>query len=291
MNSNNELTDTCVCCKVTPCIDLLRHKKKDDELIGGELYVYKFLKHEGILSEDLQKFVCANGVLLQCACFIIGTAYSKNKNHFLTIICNEIVPDMKASFYLAMSGHYRQAILILRIIFENFLYGLYFHSEDYVFSKTSSAQKDVLNHFNSWISGSFRKSDDYLLDIIEKASFINKEERKAWANLFSRLSEFVHTLLHTSTGEKIKYGKVEIEGCYSEVKFDREKLAEWSKYYQNLLFLILFRIITIYPRTKQTSAVKLALKYIKSNFKDEKKEIANIYLENLIKMRVGKIAK
>lgn len=135
MGKKTDLKDSCAYCSITNCINLFRHRSDDDESVGGELYIYKQISHSRIINEELSKFVCSNGVLLQCACFIVGTSYVLNPDNFLTIISNEIVRDMKASFYLAMSGHYRQAILIQRCVFENFLYGLYFHTEDYLFQK------------------------------------------------------------------------------------------------------------------------------------------------------------
>lgn len=291
MTEETDLKDCCANCKVTNCIDLFRHTKKDDEFTGGELYVYKLLNHAKVMNKDFRSYTCVNGVLLRCACYIIGTAYTLNKNHFLTIICNEIVPDMKASYYLAMSGHYRQAILIQRCVFENFLYGLYFHSEDYIFSKNATDREDVLKKFNEWFSGGFRKSDDYLLDIIKKAGHITKNEKKEWGHFFNTLSEFIHTLRHTPTAKMVESRTTTVQGCYSEVKFDEEKLVEWSKYYQKLFLLIIYKLIMVYPRMKKKLAVKLALKHIKAEFKDIKEEVNDSYLDELLKMRSGKVKK
>jgi len=288
MGKKTDLKDCCAYCGITNCINLFRHTRDDDKLVGGELYVYKQLNHSGVLNEELAKHVCSNGVLLQCACFIVGTSYVLNPDNFITIISNEIVRDMKASFYLAMSGHYRQAILIQRCVFENFLYGLYFHTEDYVFSKSESDQKEIYAKFMAWINGGFRKSADYLLDIIQRGRLISKAEKKAWRTLFKELSQFVHTILKTPTGRKIKYGDVEIEGCYAVVEFNKDSLIEWSRYYQRVLFLVLCKLISLYPSVKREEAVKLALKFIRTEFKGIREELNNPYLEELLKMRVRK---
>ena len=288
MGKKTDLKDCCAYCGITNCINLFRHTKGDDKLVGGELYVYKQLNHSGVLNEGLAKHVCSNGVLLQCACFIVGTSYVLNPDNFLTIISNEIVRDMKASFYLAMSGHYRQAILIQRCVFENFLYGLYFHAEDYFFSKDAEDQEDVRKNFMSWIDGGFRKSDSDLLDIIQRGRLITKEEKKEWRTLFKELSQFVHTILKTPTGRKIKYGDAEIEGCYAVVEFNKDSLIEWSRYYQRVLFLVLYKLITLYPFVKKEEAGKLALKFIRTEFKDVREELSNPYLDQLLKMRSGK---
>lgn len=290
MGKKTDLKDTCASCKVINCIDLFRHTKNDNEFTGGELYVYKQLTHTKVINEELTRYICSNGRLLQCACFIVGSAYEEYSNHYLTNICIEIVRDMKSSFYLAMSGHYRQAILLQRCVFENFLYGLYFHAEDYVFSKSEDDQKIVQKNFKAWLNGkSPRKSTGYLLDIITKGGLISKEEKTEWHKLFNQLSKFVHTILHTPTGQAIKYGNVEISGCAAVVEFDKNSLTEWSGYYQTLLFLVLHKLLILYPSVKKKDAGKLALKFIKAEFKEFKGELKNPYLIELLKMRAGKL--
>lgn len=287
MGKKTDLKDSCAYCRVTNCINLFRHTKDDDELVGGELYVYKLLSHRKVW-EELAKHICSNGVLLQCACFIVGPSYGRIPEDYLTNICNEIVRDMKASFYLAMSGHYRQAILIQRCVFENFLYGLYFHTEDYFFSKSDEDREDVRRNFMSWIDGGFRKSDADLLDIIQRGGIISKAEKREWRTIFKELSQFVHTILKTPTGKKIKYENVEIKTCYSEVEFDKDNLIEWSRYYQKVFFLILYKLLILYPFVKKEEAGKRALKFIRAEFKDVKDELSNPDLDELLKMRSGK---
>jgi len=289
MGKKTDLKDSCAHCGVINCIDLFRHTRHDDKLVGGELYVYKLLNHSEVADrEELWRHICSNGALLQCGCYIVGTANELSPEDFLTIICNEIVRDMKASFYLAMSGHYRQAILIQRCVFENFLYGLYFHAEDYWFSRNAEEQEKVLENFMSWINGGFRKSDVYLLDIIERGRIISKAEKREWETLFNELSQFVHTILKTPTGKIIKYGNVEIKSCYSEVEFDSDGLIEWSRYYQKVFFLVLHKLVSIYPLVRTEEAGKLALKRIRAEFKDVREELKNPHLNELLKMRSGK---
>lgn len=285
MGKKTDLKDSCAYCNVINCIDLFRHGKDDGELVGGELYVYKLLNHSRVTDEGLTKHVCSNGSLLQCACFIAGPAYVGCPNDYLTNISIEIVRDMKASFYLAMSGHYRQAILIQRCVFENFLYGLYFHAEDYFYSKSEDDQKQVQKSFTSWMDGRFRKSDEYLLDIIERGGLITKTEKTEWRALFGQLSQFVHTILHTPTGRKIKYGNVEVSGCEAVVEFNKDSLIEWSKYYQRLFFLVLYKLLVLYPFVRKEEAGKLALKFIRAEFKSVKEELDNPYLNELLRMR------
>ena len=88
--------------------------------------------------------------------------------------------------------------------------------------------------------------------------------------------------------KKIKYENVEIKTCYSEVEFDKDNLIEWSRYYQKVFFLILYKLLILYPFVKKEEAGKRALKFIRAEFKDVKDELSNPDLDELLKMRSGK---
>lgn len=287
MVKKTDLKDSCACCHVINCINLFR-EYDDDKSAGGELYLYKQLSHSRIEDEELSTYVCSNGRLFECACFITNTLNELFPDDYLIKVSNETVRDMKASFYLSMSGHYRQAVIIQRCVFENFLYGLYFSTEYQKFSKNNEEKEEIESKFHSWIDGSFRKSDTYLRDIIQRGRVISKKENKSWGTLFNELSQFLHTILKTPTGKAIKYENVEIESCYSDVEFDKNGLKEWSKYYQRLFFLILHKLISLYPVVKKKEAGKLALGWLKAEFKDERRELNNQYLDDILKMRIKK---
>ncbi len=286
MKQKTDLRDTCAHCQVTNCIDLFRHLRDDNEFAGGELYTYQLLSHSFITKKGLAEHVCSNGRLLQCACFVIGTAYfNLSENEYLTIICNEIMRDLKTSFFLAMCGHYRQAILLQRCILENFLYGLYFSAEHYKFNKCNDDATTNQHNFKSWVKGGFRKQESYLLDIIEKAEINTKTETKEWKSLFNELSQFVHTILHTPMGRKIIDGNDEIPGCFAEVEFSEDGLIEWSGYFRKLVFLMLYKLLTLYPFIKKEGGGKLALRQIRAEFKSLQSKIKDPYLTQILKMR------
>ena len=281
MGEKTDLKDSCAYCKITNCLDLFRHTKEyGQQLIGGELYIYKQLKHSNIDEQKYRQYICLNGVLFQCLCFVINTSNVLFPEDPLAVICNEVVGDMKASLYLALSGHYRQAIIIQRCIFENFLYGLYFGTKYYKFSNDKSIQEDVVKEFNSWCKGNKSpKSTRELLDIIYIGRTISKDEKREWDRLYGDLSKFVHTILHTSTGEKIKEEikggkkerKTELNTCHAVVEFNEIKLKEWASYFQRLSFIILYKVIFLYPPIKNVNEGKTALWLIRTHFKNIKK--------------------
>ena len=255
-------------------------------------YVYKQINHSRVIDEKLENHVCSNGKLLQISCFISGTINESLPDDHLANISLEIVRDMKASFFLAMSGHYRQAILIQRCVFENFLYGLFFHSERYYFRNANIENVDKA--FKSWANGEHnKKSISYLLEIIERDGLISSEESKKWKDMYAQLSRFVHTILHTPIGQKIKYGGAMGKEfsflcedlCEAEVEFNKENLIEWSNYFQQILFLVLYKLIILYPLVKKEEAGRLALSYLRAEFKDAETTINDSYLSKLLKMR------
>ena len=287
MVKKTDLKDSCACCDVINCINLFR-KYDDDKSVGGELYLYKQLSHSRIENEELSTYVCSNGRLFECACFITNTLNELFPDDYVIKVSNETVRDMKASFYLAMSGHYRQAVIIQRCVFENFLYGLYFSTEYQKFSKNNEEKEEIQRKFHSWIDGRFRKSDTYLRDIIQRGGVISKKENKSWGTLFNELSQFLHTILKTPTGKTIKHENAEIKSCYSDVEFNKDSLMEWSKYYQRLFFLILYKLISLYPVVKKEEAGKLALKLLRAEFRDKRRELNNQYLDDILNMRIKK---
>lgn len=286
------LKDSCACCTQTDCVNLFK-RSDEDPLVGGEFYVYNQLTHSRIQDEQLEQDICSNGRLLECSCFIVTTLNELFPGDYLAVVCNEVVRDMKSSFYLAMSGHYRQAVIIQRCVFENFLYGLYFFVEQHVFSRDDNDRNDVYKQFQNWIKGEFRKSDKDLREIIQRGKLITKDEQKEWGKLFGKLSEFVHTIRRTPTGRLIKHSrdeiKFEIKGCYSEVEFNKEELIEWSAFYQRVIFLILYKLLILFPDVKKEDAGILALRFLRAEFKDSKRRSHDPYLDDILKMRGRKM--
>ena len=99
-----------------------------------------------------------------CACFVIATLNELFPNDYLIIVSNETVRDMKASFYLAMSGRYRQAVLIQRCVFESFLYGLYFFTDlflgiAFLVNEGIASRKIASNYLNELVKVGILKKE------------------------------------------------------------------------------------------------------------------------------------
>jgi|TARA_B100002003_G_C14037089_1_gene499753 hypothetical protein len=48
---------------------------------------------------------------------------------------------------------------------------------------------------------------------------------------------------------------------------------EWSQYYQKVFFLMLYELLVLYPFVKREETGRLALKFIRTEFKGVKDEI------------------
>jgi len=279
---DTDLKDTCACCEIIDCINLFDHKNEDPIFLGGELYLFKRFHHEKIMEEKLDNMVCSNGDLIQIACYLITDLNKRWPDEYVILTTNEVVRDMKASFFLAISGHYRQSIQILRCIFENFLYGMYFSTESKKFVHDDDGRKRLENNFRTWIEGDFQKNDCYLRDIIKKGGYITDWEYSNWGKLYAELCKYIHTIKQTLTGRKILHGDIEITDCYSVVEYNEERLLEWSKYYQQLFFLILYQLINMFPDVKKGKMGKEALKIIKQSFQEKKEKLDNMYLDKIL---------
>jgi hypothetical protein len=118
----------CLECNMIHCLNLLE-KSKDSSDAGQELYVYGLLGEKIRDNGALSAAVCANGKFLNASCFLLGRL--QDERSYLLDILTQAVRDFKASIFLAFSGHYRQAMQVLRCSFENIISGIYFQS-DYV---------------------------------------------------------------------------------------------------------------------------------------------------------------
>jgi hypothetical protein len=118
----------CIRCKVIECFDLFT-ESRDSVDAGNELYVYSILGKKVNENEDLEVYVCTNGRFLMSSCFLTTPIFADSKGSYLSDILIQVPRDFKASIFLAFSGHYRQAMQVLRCAFENIISGVYYHTD------------------------------------------------------------------------------------------------------------------------------------------------------------------
>jgi len=107
----------------------------------------------------------------------------------------QVTRDFKASIFLSFSGHYRQALQVLRCAFENLITGNYYQS-DLVKLVQEKARKEHFDRlekrYNAWRRegrGNIHKE----IEVLRRVGFLSIDEEKVWHELYSSLSKFVHT--------------------------------------------------------------------------------------------------
>jgi parallel beta-helix repeat protein len=211
---------SCLQCPHIVCINFLRHElsilnqpKRPSE---GEIYL-----------------PCIPGALLSALCDVIGDIDRNLGETPLTILLGQVLKDLRCSLFLFWSGHFRNAMQVLRPALENFLAAIYF---DYL----ENGRKE----FNKWASEKEEyKISDYLTYIEKKA--IRPEGREEWEKrrekieeLYSSLSEYLHAS---------KYKTLERHAtCFEALGIDQEKMDKWFSAFTTVITFVLEYLIEIY---------------------------------------------
>jgi len=260
--SEEEQNENCMRCELVDCLNLFK-KSKDSVDAGGELYVYSILIEKVKNKLDLGAYVCTNGRFLNASCFLTVPIFSDYRESYLCDILIQVTRDFKASIFLAFSGHYRQAMQILRCAFENIISGVYFQSDLIRLTKKKAKAEDfsrLKRRFNEWKKTgrvNIRKS----IEVLRRIDFLSMDEEKDWHELYNLLSRFVHTPEEFITYVK-HGGELKLKGdfvCPACTYFNEEQLIEWSDCFQSVFVVLLRTIAEFHPEAFDTESGKLAV--------------------------------
>ena len=270
MSEKEHLFD-CMRCDHFECLNLFK-KSEDSVDIGNELYVYSILG-EKVKKLDLTAHVCINGSFLNASCFLIFPIYTDHKESYLSDILIQVTRDFKATMFLAFSGHYRQAMQVLRCAFENIISGVYFHSDliDLTKKKANAADFSRLERrFNEWKKqgrGNIHKR----IEVLRRIGFLSMDEERDWHKLYGLLSRFIHTPEEFVTFVK-HADEFKLKGdiaCPAATYFNEEQLIEWSDCFQRVFANLLKTIVEFHPEAFDTESGKLAIpKFIEPQLKE-----------------------
>jgi len=209
--------------------------------------------------DELNKYVCRNGALLQATCFLVNPIIELEEKSYLEDVLYQSAKDLKASMFLAFSGHYRQAMQVLRCSFENLISGVYFHSDLRRLLKNGGAKEEFVRleeRFNNW-KKSGRVNIRASLEVLRRIGFLNRNEEKEWKELYSNLSRFIHTpeeyvcrIKHKDVLEKMD--------CLASTYFSEDALRTWSNSFQKVFVAILKTIMEYHPSVLETESGKMA---------------------------------
>jgi hypothetical protein len=269
--SEKEHLGDCINCKYIKCLNLFE-KSKDSEDAGNELYVYSILGKKIENKLDLSAHACTNGKFFNASCFLTGPIFTHHKESYLSDILIQVTRDFKASIFLAFSGHYRQAMQVLRCAFENIISGIYFQSDLISLTEKKATAEDfskLERRFNEWKKqgrGDVHKK----IEVLRRIGFLSMAEEKDWHNLYSLLSKFIHT-----PEEFVTYvshaGEIKLKGeivCPAQTYFNEEQLIEWSDRFQHVFVILLKTIAEFHPETFNTESGKIAVTIIEGHLKD-----------------------
>lgn len=249
-------------CNLIDCLKLFE-KSKDSVDAGRELYVYSLLGEKVKHNHDLGAHVCTNGRFLNASCFLAVPIFSDYRESYLCDILIQATRDFKASIFLAFSGHYRQAMQVLRCAFENIISGIYFQSDLVSLTKKKAKAEDfsrLKRRFNEW-KRTGRINIHRSIEVLRRIDFLSMDEEKDWHELYSLLSRFVHT-----PEEFITYvehgGELQLKGdiaCPACTYFNKEQIIEWSDCFQRVFVVLLKTIAEFHPEVFDTESGKLVV--------------------------------
>ena len=272
MSERKHLFD-CIKCELFKCLNLFE-KSKDSVDAGNELYVYSILGEKIKQKLDLTAYVCINGHFFNASCFLAVPIYTDCRESYLSDILIQVTRDFKASMFLAFSGHYRQAMQVLRCAFETIISGVYFQSDLVSLKKKEAKTEDFSRldgRFNDWKKqgrGDIHKS----IEVLRRIDFLSIDEERDWHELYRLLSKFIHTPEEFVT--RVKHGgELKRKGdfvCPAATYFNEEQLIEWSDCFQRVFVALLKTIQEFHPEAFDTESGKLAIaKQIEPHLKGE----------------------
>ena len=267
LSSKHKEAFKCDRCPEIHCLNLFDHLKKYKN-IGGELYIYKLLgKKMEEKYVELNKYVCKNGNLLRIVCFLVNPIAELEEESYLKDVLYQSAKDLKASIFLSFSGHYRQAMQVLRCSFENLISGIYFHSDLCQLRSENSTKEEFARlekRFNDWKKKG-RVNIRASLEVLGRIGFLTRDEEKDWKELYSNLSRFIHTPEEYVFTVKHKDVLKDIQmTCPSTTYFSEDALRAWSTSFEKVFVAILKTITEYHPFALGTKSGKLAVNQLRS---------------------------
>ncbi len=218
--------------------------------------------------DELNKHVCMNGELLGATCLLVNPITElEEKESLLKDVLWQSAKDLKASMFLAFSGHYRQAMQVLRCSFENLISGTYFHSDLCELRKRDSSNEEfaqLQRRFKDWKKDG-RVNIRASLEVLRRIGFLDFNEQEKWHELYRSLSRFVHTPEEYIFRVKHKEVQEDIEmTCPSTTFFSEDSLKAWSDSFQKVFLAIWKAVVEYHPFALNTKSGRMAVNRLRS---------------------------
>lgn len=255
----------CMRCPNVDCMNLFTHSN-ESENIGEELYVYNLVGKEVEKDQTFSFYSCVTGEVLQSICFLTSPLHDRDESEPLAEVLLQIPRDLKASIFLAFSGHYRQAHQVLRCCFENLISALYFQTEIGSIKEGEDRYRNtIIRKFREWKKGGTIGVIWPKIEILRRAGFLSRDEENKWKRLYSELSKFIHTPKEFTSTFQHEEGEFP---CIAETYFDKVSFQEWGERFHETCGNIIKSLIAFYPDILQTEAGKEAIQRLKENYRN-----------------------
>ena len=256
----------CINCDLVPCMNLYREVDSNE---SGELYLY-----ESTVKNKVH-LPCEFGVLIQCLCRLlvpISGALSFD-------MYNQCIRDLKAVSLLVFTGHYRNAMQIMRPVIENFLTGLYWDmkllqsGDDEEALQTVFDEYDIFTAQDRYVVPEEDRNEAFGSDDKRMKKYLDQEFLMAWllakevldgkgkAELQDRIG-ILNRFLHPSF-KATDVSRPECASCPSCVSFDEKEYRKCIEIFQDTTTLLLATfqeyIVAFSPEDLDDPDVKEAL--------------------------------
>ncbi len=232
----------CLNCDLLPCMNLYRQVDSSE---GGELYLYEST------AKNRVHVPCEFGVLIRCLCRLsvpISSALSFE-------MYNQCIRDLKAASFLILSGHYRNAMQIMRPVIENFLTGLYWDIKILEAGEDEKAQQAIEDEYEKFTEQDrymiseedrmevFGSDDtrrkkyldqDFLLGWLSAREVIDGKDRAELQDQIGMLNRFLHPNFKATD-----FSRAECASCPSCVSFDESAYSQCVEIFQDITTLLL----------------------------------------------------
>ena len=149
----------CMKCKLVPCINLYREVENGE---SGELHLYESTVKNRVHTP------CEFGILIECLCQL-SVPISEELSFEMY---NQCIRDLRTVSFLVLTGHYRNAMQIMRPVTENLLCGLYWDMK-LLQSPDKKTQQAVVKEYEK-----FKKQDKYSVPYEDRIVAFPSDEQK-----------------------------------------------------------------------------------------------------------------
>lgn len=234
----------------------------EGELIGGELFLLKeLIERKIILPCELARPLDDCFDIWSVALNSLNTLSDDQKENVPMIFVDDTIStpllffiypcfsDLKASLFLALTGHYRAAHQLLRPLVENIIVGRTIEEKLRRATKEKKFTKEC-DKFFDWLEDNRVYDFNGSIDYLGREGLIDVDEKNRLKN---ELWEELHRYIHPYISKWSPHEKPMV------TQYNATWLFKWIDIYENILSYIMEVLFQYYPWISDIDETKLAL--------------------------------